>query len=114
MFAMIDAGLHVGLVSTLTLANTHYRLRKSAGEKIARERMRMLHVLLQVHAIEPRYFEEVLATDTHSDFEDGLQYRCAVANKADLIISRDERGFSNAELPVMTAQAFLVKYGPKT
>jgi predicted nucleic acid-binding protein len=41
------------------------------------------------------------------DFEDAIQYHCAIRGNADCIITRDLRDYRNAELPVLGPNAFL-------
>jgi predicted nucleic acid-binding protein len=42
-----------------------------------------------------------------SDFEDALQYICALKAEAELIISNDKKGFKNSEIPVKTSNQIL-------
>ena len=44
---------------------------------------------------------------TFKDFEDGLQYLSAEAEKCTLILTRDRKDFQNSALPVMTTEEFL-------
>lgn len=41
------------------------------------------------------------------DYEDGLQYCCAVNYNADFIITRDKKGFAPSNIPVHTPQEFI-------
>ena len=41
------------------------------------------------------------------DFEDGLQYQCALEAHCDCIISRNQKDFINSSIPVMTAGEFI-------
>lgn len=36
------------------------------------------------------------------DFEDAVQYSCAVASQVDAIITRDSSGFVAAEIPIIS------------
>jgi len=42
-----------------------------------------------------------------TDFEDMLQYQCAKANFCDMIITRNSKHFTFAEIPVLTPSDFL-------
>ena len=44
------------------------------------------------------------------DFEDAMQYECALAAKMDVIVTRDKSGFADAEIPVLTPTEFVSKY----
>lgn len=41
------------------------------------------------------------------DFEDAIQYYSAITTGCDLIITRNEKDFKNALIPVMNAQGYL-------
>lgn len=44
------------------------------------------------------------------DFEDGLQYQCALAGHCDCIISRNKKDFVNAAIPVLTPSEFIANH----
>lgn len=44
------------------------------------------------------------------DFEDGLQYQSAIYANCDCIISRNQKDFINAGIPVMTAAEFVSRF----
>lgn len=41
------------------------------------------------------------------DFEDAMQYFSAIASNCDLIITRNEKDFKTALIPVMNAESYL-------
>lgn len=42
-----------------------------------------------------------------SDLEDGIQYECALIQKADYIITRNPKDFKNSIIPILSAEQFL-------
>ena len=50
---------------------------------------------------------EKALSSNFKDFEDAMQYFSALASNCEAIITRNERDFKNAEIPVMDADAFL-------
>lgn len=42
-----------------------------------------------------------------NDFEDAFQYYTALENSANVLITRDSKGFTNAAIPVMNAEEYL-------
>jgi hypothetical protein len=42
-----------------------------------------------------------------TDFEDMLQYQCAIANQCDIILTRNRKHFGFAEIPVLTPAEYL-------
>ena len=41
------------------------------------------------------------------DFEDALQYFSAIATDCDLIITRNEKDFKNALIPILNSESYL-------
>lgn len=50
--------------------------------------------------------EKAISSD-FKDFEDAIQYFSALATNCDLIITRNEKDFKNALIPVMNAESYL-------
>ena len=42
------------------------------------------------------------------DFEDAMQYFSALASNCNIIITRNEKDFKNAMIPVMNAESYLL------
>lgn len=63
---------------------------------------------LSIVPVGPQAIADAIVNFT-DDFEDEVQYRSALAARADIIVTRDKTGFGNAEIPVMTPAEFLSK-----
>lgn len=93
-------------MTNLTLANTMYILRKQLGHEVLIATMRSLCSF--VHVAPSTESETINAFNTpNPDFEDALQYASAMAVKVDYILTRNEKHFRYAEIPVMDCKAFL-------
>ncbi len=104
-----ESNLGTGFVSVLTFCTVEYVLRKA----VVRERLRpMLRRLRHVLAVLPMSDKTVDgAIDSNSsDFEDALQYECAFAGAADVIVTRDKRGFAHSEIQVLSPTEFVAHY----
>lgn len=58
----------------------------------------------------PRLNDEVIEKATHSnfkDFENAVQYYSALATNCDLIITRNEKDYKNALLPILNSDGYL-------
>ena len=55
---------------------------------------------LNICAVDLNVLEQALALN-FEDFEDAVQYACAVLHNLDAIVTRDQSGFVNAEIPVV-------------
>jgi len=93
-------------ITNLTLANTMYILRKQLTTEAMMATMRSLCSFIH---IAPSTEEETkFAFDTpNPDFEDALQYASAVAVKANYILTRNEKHFMYATIPVMDCRSYL-------
>lgn len=48
-----------------------------------------------------------MLSNAWNDYEDGLQYLCAMNSKSDIIITRNKKDFKLSNIPVYTPQEFL-------
>ena len=93
-------------ITNLTLANTVYILRKQLNSQQATDTIKQLCSFLKIAPSTSK--ETSFAINTpNPDFEDALQYASAVAISADYILTRNEKHFLFATIPVMTAAQFL-------
>ena len=56
--------------------------------------------------IEPEHRRKGLASK-FSDFEDALQYHCAIKMACNILITRNGKGFKESDIPVMTPDEYL-------
>jgi len=107
MFSLADKKVITVQVSVLTIANANYIITKFTSAKKARKALKDLNVLVDIVAINSKIVNLALNDASFKDFEDGLQYYSAIENLADLIITRNQKDFSNSTIPVMAAGQFL-------
>lgn len=70
----------------------------------------MLREGVDVLSIDAEQIDYAIANPV-SDFEDMIQYRCALAGNCDVIITNNKRDFSTfCSLPFMTASEYLDSY----
>lgn len=93
-------------ISSLTFANTYYSIVRHHKEVDAKKYLSKFKVLVTILSLDAKAIELALASD-FKDFEDGLQYFTAMDNEADVIITRNKKDFTNAKIPVMTAEEYL-------
>lgn len=89
-----------------TISTSYYLLSKYQNSKIAMEKIRKFRVLCSVSIMNDEIIDKAISSD-FKDFEDSMQYFSAVATGCDLIITRNERDFKNALIPVMNAESYL-------
>jgi predicted nucleic acid-binding protein len=100
------------IVSPISFATVNYFLSKFEGISIAKDKLRKFKVLCEISKIDETIMEKGLNSD-FEDFEDSLQYFCAVDSECDVIISRNSKDFKNSLLPVMSAEEFIKSISSK-
>ena len=100
-----DAG-NCLLVSDLAICTMVYLVRKQMNGDALRIMLENLQKHLSIVPVGPQAIADAIVNFT-DDFEDEVQYRSALAARADIIVTRDKTGFGNAAIPVMTPAEFL-------
>ena len=93
-------------VSSLTFANTHYILSEQLKTPNARKILRKFKVLVNVISLNDKIIELALDSD-FKDFEDAIQYYSALKCGADIIVTRNQKDFRLAQIPVLTAKEYM-------
>lgn len=94
------------VASPISFATVNYFLSKFEGTLVAKDKLRKFKVLCEIAIIDDTIIEKGLNSD-FVDFEDALQYFCAVDSKCDVILTRNAKDFKNAELPVFSADEYI-------
>ncbi|MFZ1787206.1 MAG: PIN domain-containing protein [Saprospiraceae bacterium] len=92
--------------SPTTIANSYYILSRNENPKIILEKIRKFKLLCSISIMNDEVIEKALNSD-FKDFEDSMQYFSALATNCDIIISRNEKDFKNALIPVMNPESYL-------
>ena len=92
-------------ISYLSVANFAYIMRKLPVSQLNDIILRICKIFQVVDNTR----DQILLTlqSGFKDFEDGLQYQCALAANCDCIISRNKKDFVTSSIPIMTASEFL-------
>ncbi|WP_088892062.1 type II toxin-antitoxin system VapC family toxin [Leptolyngbya ohadii] len=100
LFERLDSGEIEGFIAATTITNIYYIIRRIAGRVVAQDAITQLLSDLNICAVNLEILEQALALD-FEDFEDAVQYACAIVHRVDAIVTRDASGFVNAEIPVV-------------
>lgn len=109
--AIIDMGYSKEaklIASSLTLVNIAYVMRKVKPHSLVMQKIDQLVNLCVISSIDRQTIVSAIAAQP-TDFEDAVQYHSALQAKADLIISRDTKGFAEFDLSVMTPAEFMAR-----
>ena len=96
------------MLSSLSVINAAYIMRKAYPKNSLLLKISWLTEKFEVCSINKESIQRA-ANSRPSDFEDAVQYFSALQANADLIITRDAKGFINFDLPVMTPEEFLAR-----
>ncbi|MBD5295153.1 MAG: PIN domain-containing protein [Bacteroides sp.] len=92
-------------ISYLSVANFAYIMRKLPDSQLND----IIYKICNVFHVVGNTREQILKNleSGFKDFEDGLQYQCALAAGCDYIITRNKKDFINSSIPVMNAGEYL-------
>lgn len=93
--------------SPSSISNVFYVLAKYENSKIALEKIRKFKLLCSMSVMDDEVVEKAINSD-FKDFEDAMQYFSALVSNCDVIITRNEKDFKNALIPVMNAESYLL------
>ncbi|EKV03180.1 putative nucleic acid-binding protein [Leptolyngbya sp. PCC 7375] len=100
LFTRMDSGEIEGCITATTITNIYYIIRKIAGKAVAQDAITQVLSDLTICAVDLAVLEQALVLN-FEDFEDAVQYACALASNVDAMVTRDASGFINAEIPVV-------------
>ncbi|WP_436411390.1 hypothetical protein [Treponema vincentii] len=66
-----------------------------------------LFEIIEISSANKESILNALKNKTFPDFEDGLQYQCALEESVDCIITRNKKDFFGSKIPVYTPDEFL-------
>ncbi|BAU10235.1 hypothetical protein LEP3755_07160 [Leptolyngbya sp. NIES-3755] len=106
LFERIDAGEIEGFIAATTITNIYYIVRKAAGVEASEEAISQILSDLQICAVDRAILEQAVILKFR-DFEDAVQYACAIAYGVDAIVTRDLSGFTSAAIPVKSPRELI-------
>ena len=93
------------IVSPMTYATASFLLHRHGTEGV-RNLLSNFRQLSRVATANERTIDDSLSSQ-FEDFEDAMQYYCALKAKADIIVTRNGKDFAASRLPVMSAAEYL-------
>ena len=93
-------------VSILSMANTAYVARRGRTQDELYGVMNGLAELFDILKMDESQLKEALTINA-TDFEDVLQYICAISNNCDVIVTRNIKHFNFSKMPVLTPLEFI-------
>ena len=106
LFEMGKLGKIDIVVSSLTIVNCAYILKKQFSNEIMLPKIDDLCKMLLISSIDRNVILNAISLRP-IDFEDAVQYVSATSFNPDVIITRDKKGYSAIGIPVMTPAEFV-------
>ena len=103
---LADKGEVILTVSTLSYSTLFYLLSKFEKSEVVKEKLRKFKIISRTSDLTDNIIEKGLSSN-FSDFEDALQYHCALKADCNILITRNGKDFKESEIPVMTATEYL-------
>ena len=101
-----EEGYVEGSVSTTTVTDVMYILRKQTAPNTVRDAMQTLLAILDVVGVAKADIINAFLGEI-SDFEDAVQASCAARYKMDYIVTRNVKDFKNSSVQAILPEDFL-------
>jgi predicted nucleic acid-binding protein len=103
---LADKGKIELVVSALTYSTVYYVLSKFEDKEVVKEKIRKFKVIVDTSDLTDIIIDKGLSSKFR-DFEDSLQYYCALGSECNILITRNVKDFKESELPVLTPDEYL-------
>jgi predicted nucleic acid-binding protein len=103
---LADKGKINLIVSALSYSTVFYLLSKFEEYQVVKNKLIKFKVIADTSDLTDKIIDKGL-TSKFTDFEDALQYHCAVKKDCNILITRNEKDFKYSEIPVMTPDEYL-------
>jgi predicted nucleic acid-binding protein len=102
----IESGRAEGHVSAISFNNVYYIVRRLGHRRKANRAVKLLSQLFQVAAVDADTLDRAIASSMR-DFEDAIQWACAVQIDANQIITRNTKDYPAANPVAVSPTEFL-------
>lgn len=92
--------------SVLTMANIAYVLRKAVGKLLLYDELSKFDEFVSIESLTFEDYRRALSLHA-KDFEDALQFACAMSTSCDVIVTRNKKDFIFEGIKIMTPSEFL-------
>lgn len=107
LFSLAEQKLIICGISSLSVVNTQYQLLKLMNLDSSKKVLRQFKLILSVHSLNDKIIELGLNDFEFKDFEYAVQFYSAVEFGYDVIITRNQKDFKTATIPVMAPSEYL-------
>jgi predicted nucleic acid-binding protein len=112
VWTLAETGRITGFISTLSLANLYYILRRADGAKASRKNLRLVRDIFTLITFDTQIANQAIDSEI-ADFEDGIQFFSALRAGATTLITRNTKDFPATDLAIQTPTQFLSTHFPR-
>lgn len=106
LFSLADNRKVKIFVSSLSFANIDYVLRSQYSSMHSRQVLGTFKTLVNVLPVDNKTIDLAISSD-FNDFEDAIQYSCAIENNLTTIITRNVKDYRKSSIAVLTPETFI-------
>lgn len=103
---LADKGKIKMVVSALSYSTVFYILSKFEDKDAVKEKLRKFKVIIETSDLTDKIVDKSLVSK-FTDFEDALQYHCAIKSECNIIVTRNVKDYKESAIPVMTPDEYL-------
>jgi hypothetical protein len=92
--------------SPIVIANTYYLLTRLKNKHYAMDKIRSLRSLIAIAAVNEAIIDAAVQSASR-DFEDSIQYHCALQNDIPIIVTRNIVGYPKDKVTILLPGEFL-------
>lgn len=104
--SLADRGEVSIIVSALSYSTVAYLLSKYESTEKVKDKLRKFKIISEISDLDEKTIEKGL-NSSFSDFEDTLQYFCALKSDCNVLLTRNQKDFKASSIPVMSADEYL-------
>ena len=106
IWSLAERGEIDAYISAISFNNVYYIVRKAADKTKADRSLRLMRDVFDSVAPDNKVINQAIDSD-FDDFEDAIQYHCAIRAKALYLITRNPADFPRSSLTIVTPAEFL-------
>jgi predicted nucleic acid-binding protein len=109
VWTLAEIGRITGCISALSLSNIYYLLGRMRNKKNARKALAVMRDIFEIVPLDAQISNQAIDSDI-KDFEDAVQFFSAIRAGASVLITRNPKDFSGADIAVQTPAEFLATH----
>ena len=102
----IEKGNLTGFTSPIIFTNTFFLISKAKNKDLAWKALRKLRLLFKIIRINEDIVDQALASG-FKNFEDALQYYCAIDSKVKYLVTRNKPDYIGEEVIIISPQELI-------